>query len=496
MNQLVPSALLLLIWLGLIASASAQQPNIVLILADDLGYGELGCYGQQKIRTPHLDELARQGMRFTQHYSGAPVCAPSRCVLLTGRHTAHAEIRGNRDSGNGREFPGQWPLSAEVDTIAEILKRAGYRTGGFGKWGLGPTDSSGSPLRQGFDRFFGYNCQRNAHSYYPPYLDDDEGQRIINLRPIPAHQQQTTGEIDADRYRGEQHASELIVDEALKFIDEHHRHPFFLYLPFLEPHVAMQPPQRWIDHYPESWDEEHGPYRGENGYLPHPRPRAAYAAMISHLDEHVGKVLKRLQYHGLDRNTVVIFTSDNGPTHRGRDPRWHVGGAGCDFFDSTAGLRGNKGSCYEGGIRVPCLVKWPGVVAAGSTSDFVSYFPDWFPTLARIGNAQTHEQLDGIDLNPVLRRERSVDRTDPLVWEFPEYGGIIALREGRWKLIRRQLQTAKPEGWELYDLSIDPGETKNLAETHPEIVQRLERFLLGTRLPNPNFPFAALDDRR
>lgn len=475
----------------------ASQPNVVLILADDLGYGELGCYGQTKIRTPHLDRLASQGIRLTQHYSGAPVCAPSRCVLLTGQNLARAEIRGNRDSGNGRPFPGQWPLTSEVVTLAEMFRDTGYATGGFGKWGLGPTDSSGSPIRQGFQRFFGYNCQRNAHSYYPPFLDSDETTVKINSRPVAAHQRKPQGDVSADDYRAENYAPDMIMKEALNFLDQNANRPFFLYLPMVEPHVAMQPKAEWIDQYPLDWDEEFGVYRGENGYLPHPRPRAAYAAMISDLDDHVGQVLARLESLGVADNTIVIFTSDNGPTHRGQDPRWHVGGAGCDFFDSTAGLKGFKGSCDEGGIRVPCIVKWPKQIQPGITSAVPSYFADWFPTLCSMvgGNLPETERqpLDGIDLKLVLMGDQAVQRKEPMMWEFPEYGGCVAIREGNWKALRRGLKTKKPGPWELYDLDTDSKEAINLASQHPDIVERLEKAHRQTRTRQPNFPFEFFD---
>ncbi|NNM30612.1 MAG: sulfatase-like hydrolase/transferase, partial [Akkermansiaceae bacterium] len=346
------------------ALAAGEKPNIVFILADDLGYGELGSYGQGKIRTPHLDQLAREGMRLTRHYTGAPVCAPARCVLMTGRHLGHAEIRNNGDSGKGGPFPGQRPITAGAVTIAEVLQAAGYATGGFGKWGLGPTDGSGSPIRQGFDRFYGYNCQRNAHSFFPPFLDDDEGIETINANPVPGHLRKPEGEIKAGDYRAETYAPDRILEEAVEFLDAHKDGPFFLYCPFVEPHLAMHPPQEWLDRYPEEWDREKGVYRGQNGYLPHPRPRAGYASMISDLDEHVGTILKRLDHHGLRDKTLVIFTSDNGTTHGSRDPKFGVGGVDAAFFNSTAGLRGFKGSVHEGGIRVPAIVRRPGVVEA------------------------------------------------------------------------------------------------------------------------------------
>jgi len=483
-----------LAWSDANADAATGSPNIVFILADDLGYGELGCYGQQKIRTPNVDRLAAEGMRFTQHYSGAPVCAPARCTLMTGQHLAHAEIRGNKDAPGGRLFPGQWPLSDEIVTIAEVLQQAGYATGAFGKWGLGPSGSTGSPIRQGFDRFYGYNCQRNAHSYFPLFLDSDEREVRINPGSVFGHQRKPEGTLSADDYRLENYAPDLILDEALRFIDQHHQAPFFLYLPFVEPHVAMQPPQEWIDRYPSAWDEEKGGYRGQNGYLPHPRPRAAYAAMISDLDEHVGAILDKLEEHNLTDNTLVIFTSDNGTTHESRDPKFHVGGADPPFFNSTAGLRGWKGSVYEGGIRVPCVVKWPQHVKPGSVSDVASYFPDWFPTLCGVAGAKlpTNQQLDGIDLNPVLHGDPSPVRTELMIWEFSGYGGLVAIRDQPWKAVRRDLHK-QPTPWELYNLDDDQSESKDLASDHPEIIDRLEAEYRRTRRAEPDFPLPFYD---
>ena len=491
----MPSPLTLVLCLvgsGLLAQS---KPNIVFILADDLGYGELGCYGQEKIRTPHIDRLATQGALLTQHYTGAPVCAPARCVLLTGLHLAHSEIRGNRDSGNGRVFPGQWPMSEQAVTLAEVLKPAGYATGAFGKWGLGPSNTSGSPIKQGFDRFYGYNCQRNAHSYYPHFLDSDEREVVINPGLIPGHQRKPDGEIKAEDYRLPNYAPDIILSEALKFIDAHRQEPFFLYLPFVEPHVSLQPPQEWVDRYPPSWDAENGPYRGQNGYVPHPRPRAAYAAMISDLDEHVGTVLRRLEEHGLAENTVVIFTSDNGTTHPGKDPKFHIGGVDSPFFNSTSDLRGWKGSLYEGGIRVPCVVKWPGRVKPGSVFQMPSYFPDWFPTISRIAGASIPAglDLDGIDLGPMLKGAPPIPRHQPMIWEFAGYRGQIAIRHGQWKAIRRDVRTRQPRAWELYDLASDAGETNDLAGTHPDIVKTLEALYLATRRPEPDFPSPLYD---
>lgn len=476
-------------------TSAANPPNIVFILADDLGYGELGCYGQEKIKTPNLDALAEEGMRFLQHYTGAPVCAPARCTLMTGQHLGHAEIRSNRDSGNGRIFPGQFPITEQVVTIAEVLQQSGYATGAFGKWGLGPSNTSGSPIKQGFDRYFGYNCQRNAHSYYPPFLDDNERERPINKYPIPGHDRKPEGQVNADDYRAMNYAPDLILEEAVKFLDQNKNKPFFLYCPFVEPHVAMQPPQEWIDQYPTEWDEENGVYRGDNGYLPHPRPRAAYAAMISDLDEHVGTILKELDKHGIADNTVVIFTSDNGPTHGSRNPKFHVGGAACKFFNSNGGLNGYKGSCYEGGIRVPCIVRWPGKVAAGSENAFPSYFPDWFPTLAEIAGASlpATQTLDGISLTGLVQG-KPAERSKPLIWNFTGYGGIVAVRDGKWKALRRDINRKTPAAWELYNLATDPSETDDVAASHPEIVKRLEQAFIADRSVEPDFPLKQYDD--
>jgi len=484
------------------ATGQVKKPNIVFILADDLGYGELGCYGQEKIKTPHIDKLAKEGLKFTQHYTGAPVCAPARCVLMTGKHLAHAEIRGNRDSGNGRVYPGQWPITADALTIAEVLKKEGYATGAFGKWGLGPSNTTGSPIKQGFDRFYGYNCQRNAHSFYPPFLDSNEKEVRINKYPIPGHDQKPTGEVKADDYRAERYSSDLVLAESIKFIDKNKDKPFFLYLPFLEPHVAMQPPKEWVDFYPKEWDDPKaggkGVYRGQCGYLPHDRPRAAYAAMISDLDEHVGTVMARLKKHGLDENTIVIFTSDNGTTHGGRDPKFHIGGCDAEFFNSTAGLKGYKGSCYEGGIRIPCVVKWPGKVKPGTVTTEPTYFPDWFPTLATIaGSGVDRKGLDGIDMTGLMQGKAAPKRHELMIWDFHNYGGIIAIRDGKWKALRRGLLRKKgPSAWELYDIEADKEEKNNLAAKHQDIVKRLEKAWLETRTVEPDFKVPRVDGKK
>jgi arylsulfatase A-like enzyme len=486
-----------LLTVGSTQARQQAQPrlNVVFILADDLGWGEVGVYGQEKIPTPHIDRLAAQGMRFTEHYAGAPVCAPSRAVLMTGKHLGHAEIRGNLPARNRMpEFEeGQYPLSAGAVTIAHMFQRAGYATGAMGKWGLGPVGSTGDPNRKGFDLFFGYNDQAVAHSYYPPHLWRNADRIVINRTPIPGHAQQPEGEVTMERWIGETYAPTLMVAEAERFIKTNAARPFFLYLPFIEPHVAMHPPVASVNQFPREWDTE--PYRGLNNYLPHPRPRAAYAAMIANLDRYVGRVLAALDEAGLAGRTLVVFTSDNGATHPGtKDPRFHIGGADPPFFNSTRDLRGYKGSVYEGGIRVPMIARLPGRIAAGAVNDTPGYFADWFPTLAEAAGLRAPEGLDGATLWPALTGQpapASVRR--PMVWVFTEYGGQVAVRIGNFKVVRQGLRTAKPGPWEVYDLSQDRGERRDLAATRPDLVNEARSVLAREMAPNEVFPMAIPD---
>ncbi len=472
-----------------------RLPNVVFIMADDLGYGELGSYGQLKIKTPNIDRLAAQGKRFTNNYSGAPVCAPSRAVLMTGKHLGHVSIRGNLDAvdSQGARVEGQHPLEARERTLAELFKEHGYRTGAMGKWGLGPVGSAGDPNAQGFDHFFGYNCQRVAHSYYPPHLWSDHEKVVINEEPIPGHQQQPDGEVRLEDWQATNYAPDLILAEALDFIEQSvtqgEESPFFLYLPFVEPHVAMQPPKEWVDQYPEEWDQR--PYRGQGAYLPHPRPRAGYAAMISDLDQHVGAVLDKLAELDLEGDTLVVFTSDNGTTHGHRsDPVLGIGGVDSAFFNSTAGLRGFKGSVYEGGIKVPLIVRWPGRVESGSQTEQVTYFPDWWSTFAELLGESPPTDLDGISLMSHLVGEEAVVERNPLVWVFPEYGGQVAVRFGNYKLVHQGLNADPSEwqGWELYDLAIDPNEQDNIAGISPDVVRQGVAILVAETAPNSLFP--------
>lgn len=489
------------VWLGLLGwalvsdawgAAAAARLNVVFLLADDLGWGELGCYGQRKIPTPHLDRLAAQGMRFTRHYSGAPVCAPSRCVLLTGKHLGHAEVRGNLQAKTRfPEFPeGQYPLSAAARTLAQEFRDAGYATGAMGKWGLGPVGSTGDPNRKGFDLFYGYNCQAVAHSYYPPYLWRNAEKVPLHARPVPGHRRQPEGEVRMEDWIGETYAPRRMVEEAERFLEAHRDRPFFLYLPFIEPHVAMHPPRESVERFPRDWDAE--PYRGANGYLPHPRPRAAYAAMIAELDTHVGRVLAALDRFGLAERTLVVFSSDNGATHAGAaDPRFHVGGADPVFFGSTAGLRGYKGSVYEGGIRVPTLVRLPGRIPAGAVNATPGYFADWYPTLCEAAGLPKPSGLDGESLWPtMIGTGEGLRRSRPMVWVFPEYGGQVAVRLGSFKVVRQGLKTAIPGPWEVYDLATDPSETRDLAAERADLVTRAVEVLQAEVSENAVFPLA------
>lgn len=480
-----------------------RPPNIVFILSDDLGMFELGCYGQRKIKTPNIDRLAQEGMRFTQHYSGAPVCAPSRCVLMTGKHLGHAQIRGNKQAKvHFPEFTeGQHPITDDAVTIAEMLKKSGYATGAFGKWGLGPVGSTGDPNQQGFDRFFGYNCQAIAHSYYPEYLWDNDRKVIINSRPKPGHRKQPEGTVIAEDWVGMRYAPDLMMEQAELFISEQKERPFFLYFPCIEPHVALHPPVKELEAFPTEWDTK--VYRGENGYLPHPRPRAAYAAMVQRVDQYVGRLLDALDRNGLTENTLVIFSSDNGPTHPSKQNSFHIGGADPKFFNSTGHLRGFKGDVYEGGIRVPMIARWPGRIPAGREHDAPSYFPDWFPTLCEVAQVSWDEfesrtvrnLLDGESLLPVLEGKIAngdFHRKSPMVWVFPEYTGQVAVRFGNFKLIRRGLAKNEPEGWELYDLSSDPTESINIAESFPEGVELGKTILFSQTEANDIFPVRML----
>jgi arylsulfatase len=437
---------------------ASDRPNIIFIMADDLGYAELGCYGQKRIETPNIDRLAAEGMRFSDCYSGSAVCAPARCILLTGRHGGHAYIRNNSEVGEWDSFRGQLPLPAETFTVAELLKRRGYVTGAFGKWGLGEVGSTGDPLNQGFDRFFGYNCQRHAHNLHPRYLIRDREKVVL--------------EGNARGLTGKRYAPQAIADELLAFIRQNKDRPFFAYYPTILPHLALQVPEADLAQYKGRWPET--PYTGKS-YLPHPTPRACYAAMISFLDRQVGRVMELLHQEGLDRDTIVFFTSDNGTTHLREQ-------VDVEFFESVGPLRGLKGSLYEGGIRVPMIARWPGRIRPGSVSDHPAVHYDMLATLANVVGIQRPSETDGVSLLPVLlSTPAGQEQREHLFWDFAGYGGQIAVRMGRWKGIKQGLVKNPDAPLELYDLETDIGERRNVAGEHPEIAARIEQIMVEAR---------------
>ncbi|NIN72530.1 MAG: sulfatase-like hydrolase/transferase [Gemmatimonadetes bacterium] len=462
---------------------TVSPPNIIFILADDLGYGELGSYGQTKIRTPNIDRLAAEGMRFSQHYSGSPVCAPSRAVLLTGLHTGHAYIRDNDEMSERGDvwrdlsLEGQRPLPANTFTIGTMLQNAGYTTGAIGKWGLGGPGSSGEPNRQGFDHWYGYLCQRIAHGYYPPYLWRNTEKHVLENEYVHPHQRLPE---DADPfdpasyepYSGTQYSMDLMSQEALDFIRRNREEPFFLYLPFPVPHVALQVPEESVAEYEGAFPET--PYVGDRGYLPHRTPHAAYAAMITRMDREIGRIRTLLEELGLDDNTLIIFTSDNGPTFNG--------GTDSEFFNSAGPLRGLKTQLYEGGIRVPLIAWWPELIEAGSTSDHVSAFWDFLPTFAELVGTEIPTEVDGLSLLPTLfGRSDEQARHEYLYWE---YQGRQAVRLGDWKGYRGSVDGAI----ELYDLAADIGETRDVADLHPDVVARIAEIMRSGRTESELFP--------
>jgi arylsulfatase len=463
-------ALLLLCWAALGAgnavAAEPRPPNIIFILADDLGYAEVGCYGQKKIKTPQLDRMAAEGLRFTQFYAGNAVCAPSRCVLMTGKHAGHAYIRNNKEI----KPEGQEPIPAETVTIAKLLKARGYATGATGKWGLGGPGSSGDPNKQGFDLFFGYNCQRHAHNHYATYLWRND-QKI----PIDGNDGGATGKT---------HSHDLFEAEALKFIETSKERPFFLYVPFTVPHVALQVPEDSLKEYLGKWDDP--PYKGDKGYQPHPHPHAAYAAMVTRMDRSVGRILDLLKKLKLDENTLVLFSSDNGPAPQG------VGGSDSAFFESAGPLRGLKGSLFEGGIREPFIARWPGKIKPGRTCDLPLAFYDVLPTLCAVAGADVPKDIDGISFLPTLLEKGEQAKHPFLYWEFAGSGGQQVVRQGDWKGIRQNLLKGKID-MELYNLAEDVGEKKNVASKHPEVVAKIEKIMKEQHTASEVFPIKALD---
>jgi len=428
-------------------ASQGARPNIILILADDLGYGDLGCYGQKQIATPNLDRLASEGIRFTQAYAGSTVCAPSRCAMMTGLHMGHAYVRGNR-------YP-DLPLRPQDLTLTEILKKGGYRTALHGKWSLGGLSTTGYPTRRGFDEWFGYFSQTQAHDYYPYLLLEGEREYLVR------------GNFGAKKTVW---VHDLFTERALDFIRRRPQ-PFFLHLCWTIPHANNEVGRDTGNGMEVPSD---APYSDRSW----PQPEKNFAAMITRMDADVGKIMAALRETGQEENTIVIFTSDNGP-HRegGHDP---------DFFDSNGPLRGIKRDLYEGGIRVPMIVRWPARIKPGQVSDQVWAFWDLLPTLAEAADLPVPPGLDGISMLPSWLGKPQRNH-EYLYWEFHEGGFKQAVRMGDWKGVR--LAPGKP--LELYDLRTDVGETRNVAARHPEVVARIEKILAGARTESAEFPVRA-----
>jgi arylsulfatase A-like enzyme len=444
-----------------------KKPNIIYILADDLGYGDLSCYGQTKFTTPNIDALAEEGMLFMQHYSGSTVCAPSRSTLLTGLHTGHTPIRGNKEV----RPEGQWPLPDSTYTIAELLKNQGYATGAFGKWGLGYPGSEGDPLKQGFDTFYGYNCQRLGHHYYPYYLWNNDKKVMLDGN---------------SGTKTEQYAPDLIHQEALNFIEKNKEKSFFLYYPSIIPHAELVAPKNYMDKYIGKYNPEKE-FKGTDGgkgykdgkYGSQKNAHAAFAAMINVLDDQVGEIVRKVRDLGLEENTIFIFTSDNGPHQEaGADP---------DYFNSNGILKGYKRDLFEGGIRVPMIAKWKGKIKEGRSTNHVSAFWDVMPTFADILNVNITSKTDGISFLPTLVETNNQQHHDYLYWEFHERGGRQAIRKDNWKLVKYNVKNTPK--YYLFNLDTDPSETQNLSETYPKILEDLTAILENSRSESEIFKF-------
>jgi arylsulfatase A-like enzyme len=452
------------------ANASEKQlPNIVYILADDLGYGDLSCYGQKRFITPNIDRLASEGMLFTRHYTGCTVSAPSRSSLMTGMHTGHTPIRGNKNW----EPEGNWPLPANTFTIGKMLQAKGYVTGAFGKWGLGYINTEGDPNKQGFNEFFGYNCQTLAHNYYPDHL-------WHNTEKILLHEN--------DNSKKGAYSAEVIHNAAIEFIEKNKANRFFLFYPTTIPHAELFAKEEYMEKFRGKFDPEKsfkgvddgatyrkGPYGSQS------ESHAAFAAMITNLDDNVGRIMAKLKELGLEENTIVIFASDNGPhLEAGADP---------DFFNSNGDLRGYKRDMYEGGIRTAMLVKWPGKIRKGSKTDHISAFWDIMPTFAEITGSEVPQNIDGISFLPTLLGKKGQKQHEYLYWEFHEQGGKIGVRMGEWKGVKLNVDKQPLGQIELYNLSDDPGETNNIASSHQDIVKKMEAIMQNAHVPSKDFPF-------
>ncbi len=457
MRSLITLPLLLALSASALAADTPRPPNIVFLFADDLGYGDLGCYGQKKIKTPNLDRLAAEGIRFTQAYAGSTVCAPSRCTLMTGLHTGHCRTRGN----GGTAVPkGNVPLGPDDICVAELLKKAGYRTALVGKWGLGEEASTGIPTKKGFDHFFGYLNQHHAHNYYPDFL-------WLGEKKFALDNPQSKNDNVAEKFNV--YAPDVLRDDALKFMEANKAKPFFLYFSTTIPHANNEKTRSLGEGNEVPTDS---PYSNEDW----PQAEKNKAAMITRMDADVGQILDKLKELGLEKNTVVIFTSDNGP-HR-------EGGNKPEFFQSSGPFRGIKRDLYDGGIRMPAIIRWPGVTKPGTISDHIWAFWDFLPTACELAGIESPKGLDGISFAPTITGKGEQKTHEYLYWEFHEGGFKQAVRHGNWKAIR--LAPGRP--LELYDITKDPGETNNIAASNPDVVAKIEQFLKSGRTESKEFP--------
>jgi arylsulfatase len=485
---------------------NGAKPNIIFILADDLGYGDLGCFGQEKIETPNIDKLAAEGMRFTNFYSGSPVCAPTRCVLLTGMHSGKSQVRGNDEWGErgnvwdyrsmlaDSSLEGQRPIAAGTTTIGTLMQSVGYKTAIVGKWGLGAPHTDGVPNKQGFDFFYGYNCQRMAHTYYPTHLWKNDKKDHLNNDTIPPHMPLPEGAdpYDVNSYGAYQlntYAPTAMFEEMSQWVEENKSNPFFLYWASIIPHLPLQAPQRWIDHYVAKFGDEE-PHLGSarrGNYYPARYPKATYAAMISYFDEQVGKLVQQLKDLGLYENTLIILTSDNGPIG-GYAPWFKSAGP----FRDTQGFV--KGSIYEGGIRVPMIAAWPGVIKPGTVSDHAAAVYDVMPTLGAVAGYETPAEATGLSFYPALKGKKQKP-AEFLYWEYPAGEGSLAIRMGTLKAVKKKLK-GEGSAWELYDVAADPKEETDLAPSMPEVIAKAEEILLRehTCSSNPAWQFESLGD--
>ena len=468
-----------LIWAGLIPLLGCQQesnqsassnadtrasapPNVIYILTDDLGYGDISCFGQQILQTPNIDRLAAEGMKFTQHYAGATVCSPSRAALMTGLHTGHTPIRGNKPDGQ--------LLPDSATTLAEVFQNAGYRTGFFGKWGIGHPPPPDDPARNGFDEAYGYINMWHAHNCFPEFLYEN-GEKVTlpgNKLPSPNPWGDTRPEGTGVSEKQVTYAPEEFRTRALQFIETNKEQPFFLYLALNIPHANTE-------------GEDDGmevPDFGQYADKDWPKQEKGFAAMMDIIDGTVGDIQAKLKELGLDENTLVIFTSDNGPHEEG--------GHQADFFDSNGPLRGTKRDLYEGGVRIPMIARWPGHISAGTVSDHQSAFWDMVPTICELTGQPVPTNIDGISFLPTLLGTGDQVQHDYLYWEFYELGGRQGIRKGDWKLVRYNVREGGADTTtELFDLSQDLGETHNIAKEHPEVVAELEALMEQAHRPLP-----------